>query len=173
MSRRPSPRRRAPGRQLGATLVELVVMIVVVGVVGGMAAGVIGTLNKRSADPLTRRQALAAAEALLSEALSQPTADNDPDGGAEAIGPEAGEARGNASSPFDHVNDYHGYARTGLVAFDGTAIAGLEGYSVSVAVRAQAIGNVPVGDGWWVTVTVTTPDNQSVTVSGWRARLSG
>lgn len=167
------PARRGWRRQLGATLVELVVMIVVVGVVGGMAAGVVGTLNKRSADPLTRRQALAAAEALLAEALSQPTPDSDPDGGAESLGPEAGEARGSAAKPFDHVNDYDGYARTGLVAFDGTAIGGLEAYSVSVAVRAQAIDDVPAADGWWVTVTVRTPDDQPVTVSGWRARLSG
>lgn len=171
-SRPAEPRRR---RQFGATLVELVMMIVVVGVVGGMAAGVVGTLTKRSADPLTRRQALATAEALLSEVLSQPTPDTDPDGGAEALGPESGETRGSASLPFDHVNDYDGYGTglTGVKAFDGTPVAGLEAYSVAVSVRPQVLDNVPAADGWWVTVTVTGPDGQPLAVSGWRARLSG
>jgi prepilin-type N-terminal cleavage/methylation domain-containing protein len=44
----------------------------------------------------------------------------DPDGGTEALGPETAngveETRGSASYPFDHVNDYHGYSRTGIVA---------------------------------------------------------
>lgn len=171
-----APRHGRPAvRQLGATLIELVVMIVVVGVVGGMAASVIGTLGKRSADPLARRQALAAAETLLSEALSQPTPDMDPDGGAESLGPETGETRGSPSLPFDHVNDYDGYGNgvTGLYAFDGTPLAGLAAYSVSVTVTPRGLDDVPLSDGWWVTVTVTTPDGQPVTVSGWRARLSG
>lgn len=168
-----SPRPRGWRRQHGLTLVELVVMIVVIGVIGAMAAGIIGNLGLRSADPLVQRQSLAIAETLLAEILQQGTADNDPDGGADALGPEAGESRGSATAPFDHVNDYNGFSMAGIRSIDGSAVAGLAAYSASVVVRAQALDNVPAADGWWVEVSVTGPDNRTLRLSGWRARLSG
>ncbi len=148
-------------------------MIVVVGVVGAMAAGIIGTLGLRSADPLVQRQSLAIAEAMLAEVMQQGTPDSDPDGVAEALGPETGEARGNAASPFDHVNDYNGFTMNGVTAFDGSAIPGLSAYRVQVAVAPQALDNVGGSDGWWISVSVTGPDGRTLVLSGWRARLSG
>ena len=56
---------------------------------------------------------------------------------------------------------------------DGSAVAALASYSASVTVRAQAIGNVPAGDGWWVEVRITGPGGAEVVLAGWRARLSG
>lgn len=165
------PQRRRTQR--GLTLVELIAVIVVVGVVGALAAGAVGRLNLASADPMIQRQSLAIAESLLAEVLQQATPDNDPDGGAEALGPEAGEARGSVTAPFDHVNDYNGFSMSGIRTIDGTAIAGLASYSASVVVRAQALDNVGAADGWWVEVTVTGPDGRALRLSGWRARLSG
>ena len=159
----PAPQRT----QRGASLIELVVLIVVVGIVATAAMGALATMSSRSADPLVQRQALAVAQSLLDEITAQPTPDGD------ALGPEAGEARGSATAPFNHVNDYHGFSMSGIRHFDGTPIAALESYSASVTVRAQAVGNVPTGAGWWVEVRVTGPGGAEVVLAGWRARLSG
>ena len=158
---------RSEHSQRGASLIELIVLIVVVGIVATAAMGALATMSSRSADPLVQRQALAVAQSLLDEITAQPTPDGD------ALGPEPGEARGSASAPFNHVNDYHGLSMSGIRNFDGSAIAGLESYSASVTVRAQAIGNVPAGAGWWVGVRVTGPGGAEVVLAGWRARLSG
>jgi MSHA pilin protein MshD len=153
--------------QRGASLVELIVLIVVVAIVATAAMGALATMGSRSADPLVQRQVLAIAQSLLDEITAQPTPDGD------ANGPEAGESRGSATAPFNHVNDYNGFSMTGIRNFDGTAIAGLESYSAHVVVRAQAVGNGPSADGWWVEVRVTGPGGAEVVLSGWRARLSG
>ena len=94
-------------RQLGVTLIELIVFMVIVGV------GVIGLLSvtnstiMHSADPMLRKQALAIAESLLLEIEQRPMTWCDPnDANAliatsaascattpEVLGPEAGESR--------------------------------------------------------------------------------
>jgi type II secretory pathway pseudopilin PulG len=160
-------------RAVGATLVELVVAIVVVGVVVSAAFGVLGRHLLGATDPMMTQQALAVARGLLDEVLAQGTDATDPDGGADGFGPESGESRGSATSPFDHVNDYHGYTMaSGIVAFDGTPIAGLEGFTAAVQVVAQSIAGLPSSSGYWVTVTVTAPGGASVVLEGFRARLS-
>lgn len=160
-------RRSDRATQRGASLIELIVLIVVVGVVATAAMGALATMSSRSADPLVQRQALAVAQSLLDEITAQPTPDGD------ALGPEAGEARGSATAPFNHVNDYDGFGMSGIRHFDGTPIVALESYAASVSVRAQAVGNVPAAAGWWVEVRVTGPGGAEVVLAGWRARLSG
>jgi MSHA pilin protein MshD len=158
--------------QHGVTLVELVVAIVIISTAVVAVIGVLSLTAGRSADPLLARQSLAAAEALLAEVLSQPFTTLDADGGANAIGPEAGESRHSSSAPFDHIDDYHGLALTGISSADGTAIALLAGYAASISVQQQALGNVPAGDGLLVTVTVTDPAGVALSLSGYRARLA-
>ncbi|MCX8003693.1 MAG: hypothetical protein N2688_01870 [Burkholderiaceae bacterium] len=168
----PDSGRLRPLRQGGATLVEAVLFIVIVATA---LAAVLGTLNLavgRSADPLVARQALAIAEALLGEVMAQPFTAGDLDGGANAIGPEPGEARFSLTAPFDHIDDYHGYTMNGIVDSQGTPIAALAGYSATVQVAPQALGNVPAAEGLLVTVTVTGPGGQSVVLRGWRARIA-
>ena len=153
--------------QRGASLIELIVLIVVVGIVATAAMGALATMSSRSADPLVQRQALAIAQSLLDEVTAQPTPDGD------ALGPESGESRGSTTAPFNHVNDYHGFSMAGIRNFDGTPVAALESYTATVTVRAQAVGNVPAADGWWVEVRVIGPGGAEVVLAGWRARLSG
>lgn len=156
----------------GATLVEVVLFIVIIATALSAVLGTLSLTVRRSADPLVARQALAVAESLLQEVMSQPYTANDLDGGPDAIGPEAGETRFSTTSPFDHVDDYDGYTMNGVVKTDGSAVAGLAGYNASVTVQAQALGNIPASEGLLVTVTVTGPGGYSVSLNGFRARVA-
>jgi len=105
----------------------------------------------------------------------------------ENIGPEAGEARYGSRHPFDNVNDYAGFDTTaaqpaGIVDRSGTAIASLVGYRARVSASAQPLG--PAGsvimatDGngapqvLLITVTVTAPGGDEVSLSGYRTRYA-
>lgn len=169
----------------GFSLVELLIFIVVV---SAALAGVLHVFNEatsRSADPAERRQALAIAESLLEEVSLMPFTFCDSEdanvetatsaagcaGAVDAAGPEAGETRF-ASPPFDHVNDYHGYAMNGIVDITNTAVAGLAGYSASVTVAAAALGSITAasGNAVRITVTVTGPGGASIALDGYRSR---
>lgn len=174
----------------GFTLIELVMFIAIVG------AGVAGTLlaydfsAKSSADPVVRKQALAIAESLLEEIQQMPFTFCDPDDPAvstaanaaacaipEAMGPEAGETRYNAATPFDNVNDYNGYNTAaeippGIKDITGTPIGGLGNYNASVTVTQVALGGVAASDSLRITVTVTAPANVTVTVDSYRLQYA-
>ena len=169
----------------GFTLIELLLLIVVV---SGALAGVLHVFvqaTAHGADPVVRRQALAIAESLLEEVQLMPYTYCDSEdanvetatspagcaSGAEAMGPEAGETRF-ASPSFDHVNDYHGYAMSGVVDITNTPVSGLAGYSASVNVAAATLHTISAasGDALHITVTVNAPGGISVTLDGYRSR---
>ena len=177
-------------RQRGLTLIELIVFIVIVSV--GLA-GVLTVLNAtaaKSADPVVRKQALVIAESLLEEIALMPFTYCDPDDTAAAMaasavacttpesmtapGPETGqgESRYSSTTPFDNVNDYHGFAMTGVRDLTGAAISGLEGYAASVTVARGGLGFAAPDDVALVSVTVTGPGRESVTLSRYRVRYA-
>jgi MSHA pilin protein MshD len=195
--------RRRPARrvaQAGFTFVELIMFIVIVGV--GVAGILLAysTAVRGSSDPLVNKQMLSIAEALLEEVQLMPFTVCDPDDAnaatatttagcastPEAIGPEAGESRYNASNPFDNVNDYNGFntatdALPGIRDLSGTPIAALAGYSASVSVAATALGpggsQVPASGAngalsLLITVTVTAPRGDTLALSGYRTRYA-
>lgn len=155
----------------GATLIEAVLFIVIISVALASILGVMSLAVGHSADPMILRQSTAVTESLLQEVMAQPFTQNDLDGGANAIGPEAGESRGSSSNPFDHVDDYDGLALSGITAADGSAISGLENYNASISIEAAALNGIASSDGLLVRVTVTGPDLIPVTVAGYRARV--
>jgi MSHA pilin protein MshD len=181
---------RAVVRQHGFSLVELIVFIVVVGIA---VAGVLAVYNvavRASADPLIRKQLVAVAEALLEEVSLQPFTYCDPDdanvlfadaaavgGGncaaqAEAIGPEAGESRYSATQPFDHVNDYAGFAMNPLRDLQNQPIPALSGYAATVAVaEAGAAFGLAAGAALKIDVTVS-GGGESFALTGYRFRHS-
>jgi MSHA pilin protein MshD len=164
-----------PPRQLGTTLVEVIIFILIVSIAVTSVVNALSVAVRESADPLVQRQTLAIAESLIQEIDSQPYAQKDPynpTGPDDAIGPESGESRSGSTLPFDNPNDYSGYSETGIVAPDGTAISGLGDYSASVTASQQAVGNVPASDGLLVVVTATGPDGQPVTLTTFRARYA-
>lgn len=175
----------ADRRQRGITLIELIVFIVIVSVA---LAGVLSVLNlttRSGADPMIRKQMLAIAEGLMDEVAAQAFTWCDPDDPAaatainaaacatpEAIGPEAGETRGSAVTPFDNVNDYHGLAgiTTGIT---GTAMP--PGYSAAISVVQNALGAgataVPAAASLLITVTVSF-GGENLIVEGYRTRYA-
>jgi len=178
------------GRQRGFTLIELIVFIVVVGV--GLA-GVLTVLNAtaaKSADPVVRKQALVIAESLLEEVTLMPFTYCDPDDPAAATatstaactvaesvaapGPETsqGESRYSTTAPFDNVNDYHGFTMSGIVDLGGIVVAGLESYSAAVSVARGGLGFADPDDVALVSVTVTGPGREAVTLSAYRVRYA-
>lgn len=171
-----------PDREAGVTLVELIVFIVIVSIA---IAGVIAAMNvatRSSADPLIQKQALAIAESLLEEIELMPFTTCDPDDATastgtctsltEAIGPETGETRYSATTPFDNVNDYSGFSMAGIRDITNTAIPALAAYTATVAVAQQALGGIAATDSLLITVTVTGPANTTVTLQGFRTRYA-
>ena len=144
--------------QTGATLVELIVSIVVISV--GLA-GILIVMDRNarnSADPLLQYQAIAIAEAYLEEALLKEF--SDPDG----LG---GETR----ATFDDVNDYN-FTDVGARDQNGQAIGGLEQYTVTIAVTAEAFNGIAAADSRRVQVTVTPPFGGAVVMGGYRTNYN-
>ena len=174
----------------GFTLIELIVFIVIVGAAVAGVLGAYAQATRDSADPVVKKQALAIAESLLEEIQQMPFTYCDPDDPnvttatsaagcttAEAIGPEAGESRYSAATPFDNVNDYHGYNTAvevppGIKDLTNTAIAGLGQYNAAVTVASVALSGIPAGDALLITVVVTAPGNLTVSVDGYRTRYA-
>lgn len=177
-------------RQRGVTLVELVMFIVIVGAAVSGVLSVYQVTAAKSADPVVRKQALAIAESLLEEIALMPYTWCDPDDAAAATatssaacatpesmtapGPETaqGESRYSTTTPFDNVNDYHGFHMAGIRDLAGNAIAGLEAYTADVTITRGGLGIADPDDVARIAVTVTGPGAESVTLQGYRVRHS-
>jgi MSHA pilin protein MshD len=153
----------------GFSLVETIVFIVIVSVA---LAGVLSVMNlttQRSADPLIRKQMIAIAESLIEE-ISQQNFTNPAVGGYTCSPLPCTQAN---RQFLDDIGDYNGFATTGIYPIDSNVqIPGLTGYNVSVAVAGAALG--PAGsqinstNASLITVTVTGPDNSTLSLSGYR-----
>jgi len=146
----------------GTTLVELVMAIAVAGVlmVGLMTA--YSSIVGRSADPMVRTQAISLAESYLEEALLKPFLA--PDG---SVCPAS--APGGNREDFIRVCDYNNYSSSNITLPNGATVAGLAGYSVAMEVSTTAdLGGVPANCALKVTVNITTPLNETLSLSGYR-----
>ncbi len=148
-------------RQVGISLIELVIFMVIVGIA---MSGIISSINynvQHSADPVVKKQALAIAEALLEEVMLQNF--SDPDGGANVV-----EA---SRDLYDDIDDYNNYSRSGSSSLNApaTTISGLESYNVSVSVDSTVnLNGVSGGAAKRIAVTVTGPLNTTVRLEGYR-----
>jgi len=180
-------RMHLPRRAQGLTLIELLMFIAVVGIALAAMLRVFVTATTASADPMIRRQQLAIAESLLREVQLMPFTWCDPvDANVttaastadcatiENMGPEPGESRYGPATYFDNVNDYAGFSMTGIRDLNNAAIAGLSGYTASVAVVTDTLDTLTAGSGdaLKITVTVSGPDSSSLALQGWRTRYA-
>lgn len=172
-------------RARGLTLIELLLFVVVVGIALSAMLKVFVTATMASADPMIRRQQLAIAESLLREVELMPFTWCDPtdanvetaNGTADCAtvensGPEAGQTRYGPNNFFNNVNDYAGFSMTGIRDVTNAAVAGLNGYTASVAVVDAALDSVAAGEAVRITVTVTAPDSSTLSLQGWRTRYA-
>lgn len=147
--------------QRGISLIELIMFIVIVSVA---LAGILLVMNQvttHSADPLIRKQALAAAESLLEEIELQDF--NSASGVTNTV------TQANRASQYHIVNDYKGFNTTGIFPVSGAAaIPGLGSYNASVAIADTALGGIAAGSAVLITVTVTDPQGNTIDVSGYR-----
>ena len=182
---------RRAARRSGLSLIELLVFIVVVGVA---LAGVLSAINvgaRASADPMVRKQALAAAESLLEEIEQQPFTFCDP---RDTSAPTAVSAAGCSATSFsmdntvnwaagksrygptffDNVADYHNFAMNGSLSdvFQQSS-SRLNGYSAAVSVSqvGTGFGLANNADALRIDVTIS-GSGESVTLTGFRFRHS-
>jgi MSHA pilin protein MshD len=176
----------ADRRQRGASLIEVIVFIVIMSVAAGAVLGSLQWSVRASPDPMIRKQLLAIAESMLEEVLLQPHTWCDPTDAnlatataasgcatlAEAPGPEPGEDRFSTRTPFNNVNDYHGFRMSGIRNVRDEAVAGLEDYTlvVRVADARLAAASGEGADALRVQVTVSGPANSELVLEGYRTR---
>jgi MSHA pilin protein MshD len=153
----------------GFSLIEMIVFIVIVGVA---LAGVLSVLDltvSRSADPMLTKQSLAVGEAFADEILSR-----DFTGNCGCAHVQANRSR------FVGVGDYDNFASNGIFTRTGTAIPGLDNYSVAItvadapastAVGANPATQVPTNQMKIINVTVTDPAGRTYPVSAFKANF--
>jgi MSHA pilin protein MshD len=141
----------------GFTLIELIVAITVVAIAATIIMGVMGAIASRSADSMLQQQAIAIAQAYLDEIEQRWVVD--PNG----TPPNTGR------SSWDTVDQYNNLYNGGAQDQFGTAIPGLEAYTVTVNVtQSSALPGVVGTYARRIDVTVTTPPNVTVVLSGYR-----
>jgi len=155
------PKRIEPVHQRGFTLIELIIFIVVVS--AGLA-GILSVMNttiKSSADPMVRKQMIAAAESLLEEIVLTNYAD--PSGGTGCTGSVGVRA------DWDDVCDYNHYATTsGIVDKVGNPKPGLGSYNISPPVTVQDTSDLTGVTAKKITVFVT-HGSDTISLTGYRA----
>ena len=145
-------------RQVGTTLIELVISIVIVSIAVSAVLMALSMTVGYSADPMLRHQAVAIAEAYLEEIFLKPF--DDPDG----VDGEASRAL------YDDVDDYNGLVNVGARDQFDAALPGLDDYTVAVTVTASgALPSIGAADLFLVSVTVTHAAEIDFIVSAYRA----
>ena len=148
--------RHGAARQLGVTLVELVISIAVISIAVAAVLGVLSMLSTSSADAMVRNQAVAIASAYLEEIRGKDFTANGVPGSRDL---------------YDDVSDYNGLVDAGARDQFGNAIAGLGQYTVSVTVGAGTLGGIPGASVRRIDVNVQHPSGVTVLLSGYRAEL--
>jgi MSHA pilin protein MshD len=144
----------------GMTLIELVIAIVVVAIAVSAILGVLSRNVEHSADAMIMSQAVSIAEAYMEEVSLKAFAD--PDG----IDGEALRA------DFDDADDYAGLVDNGAYDQFGNAIAGLAGYTVSVAVGpSTALPGIGGADALRIDVRVAYAPYIDYVLSAYKTRL--
>ena len=186
-----STRFRSIPRQLGFTLIELVVGIVIFAVAMVLVVSFLQPQVKKGIDPIWQVRAASLGQSISNEILAKPFDQNSNQvGGMERcnegiqctasgdLGPDAGEDRGS----YNDVDDYHGLNVTGEDIFnslglntevDGTYI--YAGFNVQVDVFYDenldglnddgASSGTLVANKKLITVTITTPGSERIVIT--------
>lgn len=156
----------------GYSLIELVITIVVIGIALSALSTSLFSAVGRNADPLWQSKATQLSQAYLDEILSMRYQEDSLLGGGAvgtclATGPEVGET---SRSLFDDVDDYNGLNETADF-LDTSTSSNYNGYNISIAVRCVGPTNAASNSSKLIEITITTPTNQSLVFSAFRADL--
>jgi len=170
-------------QQAGFTLVETIIVIVLVGVMmAGMTALFINNVGN-SHRPYLRQKALAVSNAFIDEILRKQWNEATPLGGgcvntasgSCATGPAviAIGTDGESRATYDDIDDYHGLNQSPPQDSSGTDIPGYAGYTVNISVvQPGANWNaVPAADVRLITVSVTSSNNETLSVFAYRVNF--
>ena len=161
---------RRARKELGVTLLELVIAIAIIGIALAGTVSVFVVTTQHSADPMAQEQAQLIAEAYLDEILLKKF--YDPDTGTVCTGTTGGETR----ATYDNVCDYNGLSQLPTDQF-GTAISGLSSYNVAVSVvnsgvTLGTINNTGAIRVLRVDVTVSLQGTPAVVLSAYRTNYA-
>lgn len=149
------------GKQRGISLIELIIFIVIISVALTGILLVMNQVTANSADPLVRKQAIAAAESLLEEIQLQDFVSQA--GATNAV------TQANRATQYHIVSDYNGFATAGVYQVGGgTPIVGLENFDAAVTVIPAVLNGIAAANAVQITVTVTTPQGEAITIDGFR-----
>ncbi|ABN63297.1 MULTISPECIES: type IV pilus modification PilV family protein [Shewanella] len=155
-------------RQLGFTLIELVIGMLVIGIAIVMLTSMLFPQADRAASTLHRVRSAELAHSVMNEIWGKRYDQNtNANGGTPAcdsplgsncstsLGPEVGESR----NSFNDVDDYNGLNETAtMLNSTQTYAAAYPNYQLSVTVAYGPAPNTKL-----VTINVTTPDNEVIT----------
>lgn len=140
--------------QKGVSLIELIVFIVVVSIALLALVGVYRQATINNADPIIRMRALESAQSLLDEIISLKYDEATPTGGVPACSTVGvGACTNSPENNMNDVDDYHNFSDTPY-----------PNYVRSVSVTTA--NNIKL-----VTVSVTTPTNETFLLSAERANF--
>lgn len=150
--------------QGGVTLIELIVFITVIALALGALLGVYRYSVINSVDPIVRVRLLESAQSQLDVVLAQPYDANTPPGGVPAC-----ESLGPPGRPTPPPCADAG----GVNAFDGYSDVPYDNYSRTVSVEPAGNELGLANDRWArrITVTVTAPGGESLTLSAYRTNF--
>jgi len=151
-----------PFAQRGSSLIELIMFIVIVSVALAGILLVMNTTTKGSADPLIRKQALVAAYSMLEEIELQDF------NSVAGVTPSVTQA--NRASAYHIVQDYNAFNTASVFALADAASAAplLPNYVVNVTVANVALAAIPAASAVQIDVTVTAPNGEAITATGYR-----
>lgn len=153
--------RRLISNQAGVTLIELIIAMIVISIALGGVLLVMNYTTMHSADPVLRHQAIAIAEAYMEEITLKSY--HDPD---DSLGPPLPDPCPDNESTrdlYDNVCDYNGHSDANAIGQIGSAVSG---YAVAVSVQPEDFAFT--GNGLKITVTVTDPAGESLSLVGYR-----
>lgn len=158
-------------KQLGFSLIELVITIVVLGIaLTALSSSLFNAVGK-NADPLWQTKATQLSQAYLDEILAMKYQEDSPLGGEPAVGPCAITSETDRSL-FDDVDDYHGLTETASFLDQTSGLASTySGYNISIQVTCvDAQGNTS-NNSKLIELTITSPTSESLIFSAYRSDL--
>jgi|TARA_B110001454_G_scaffold29420_1_gene28761 MSHA pilin protein MshD len=157
----------------GFSLIELVITIVVIGIALTALSSSLFSGVGRNADPLWQSKATQLSQAYLDEILAMRYQEDSPLGGGlvgtcSISGEDAGESR--LARNYDDVDDYHNLVENPSF-LDTTAASNYSGYTVSIEVQCIGPTNAAANNSKLIAITITSPTNQNLVFSVFRADL--